>query len=165
MFITSFQQRSNNKFEARNFVLKNSKFVYTWRYFFFWKDALESAWRIFWWQISDEAVVCCVGLKCWHVNQHLACSKQRLACTTRLLVNENVFFWVLEVGTQNLSYRQNECDLITNISLGKSLHITQVAKRGGVHELPTFSDFFFSKKSISERLRGRRMPKIYFWKL
>ena len=36
---------------------------------------------------------------------------------------------------------------------------------GGVPVFATFSDFFFSKKSISERLRGRRMPKIYFWKL
>ena len=32
-------------------------------------------------------------------------------------------FGVLEVGTQNFSYRPNECDLITNILLGKSLHI------------------------------------------
>ena len=44
-------------------------------------------------------------------------------------------------------------------------YITQVAKRGEVPVFAIFSDFFFSKKSISERLRGRRMPKIYFWKL
>ena len=90
LFIRFCQQRTNNNFSDRNFASKNSIFVYTSRYFFFWKDALESAWRIFWWENSDTAVVCCVGLKCWHVNQHLACSKQRLACTTRLLVNKSI---------------------------------------------------------------------------
>ena len=43
--------------------------------------------------------------------------------------------------------------------------ITQVAKRGGLPEFATFSDFF-SKKSISERLcGGPSMPKIYSGKL
>ena len=50
---------------------------------------------------------------------------------------------------------------IENFGACGELHITQVAKR--VSEIVTFSKIF-SKKSISERLRGRRMPKIYFWK-
>ena len=40
--------------------------------------------------------------------------------------------------------------------------ITQVAKRGPC--VYTVFGLFFSKKSISERLRGPSMPKIYFWK-
>ena len=44
------------------------------------------------------------------------------------------------------------------------IYITQVAKRGGALCSRLFRTFF-SEKSISERLRGRRMPKIYFWKL
>ena len=38
--------------------------------------------------------------------------------------------------------------------------VSHVAKRGGP-VIPTFSNIF-SKKFISERLRGRRMPIIYF---
>ena len=37
-------------------------------------------------------------------------------------LSKNVGFWVFEVGTQNFGYRENECELFTNILLGKGLY-------------------------------------------
>ena len=44
-------------------------------------------------------------------------------------------------------------------------HITQVAKRGGVHEIVTFSKIFFPKDRFLSDYVVRGCPKYFFGKL
>ena len=59
-----------------------------------------------------------------------------------------MIFWLLELGTHILCYRPNDYDLMTNILVGKSLHITQVGNQGGGF---TWIYAFFEEKNFENR--------------
>ena len=107
----------------------------------------------FWSKLQHSIHPCQTPYKCF--------SLQNIIMKSKALISKCYIVAISQHFTSLLSL----CDKISTVVHIRYNISRRQLNRGEFIVFTTFFEIFVKKKSISERLRGRRMPKIYFSKL